>query len=552
MRYSQAVVYYGSNCKAPQPYSPRGFVPRVRARPVCQFPMDSHSNNPFLAQTREPSDVFADLAGLDLNTGEAQPQPAAQPASQAPALAPVNTAQTTAFSSPSIESPQSPGALSQSKNPFFQQVAPEPINTESQYVQYNTVTDAPVAPPVTSPVMLAPPATGPSNSVGAAPPLTDTNWAPASSRNYATTSAFASPAVSQSAFAPVASEPVAASTDADEQLAKSLALPADDSTQWQLREIEWRNSIRKSILQNENGPCSLIALCNALLLQGRFSITPDDRPAVSYSYISERIADIVLDGNGRAQNNDPTILSSALAALPKMTRGFAVDVSFSGPTSFVGESGGGELSLFALAGVPLVHGWLPDPADPTTFAAVKRSGTYNTTALTVAQSQSMPTPSDEARILNNFLIDSATQLTPAGIKALREAVPPGQLAVLFRNSHLSVLYHRLPIEGTPDAPELFTLVTDEAFAMEDSIVWESLTDVDGSMTHYYNGRFEPVDVRDRDWVRQTRPDENEDAEYVLYHADQLCACAPSAERRASSCTCCYRCPSFSPRGSVRW
>ena len=513
--------------------------------------MDSHSNNPFLAQNREPSDVFTDLAGLDLNQAESQPQPVAQPVSQAPALAPVNIAQTTAFSSPSIESPQFPGALSQSKNPFFQQAVPAPVKAESQNVQYSTVADASVPPPLTSPVMLAPPATGQSNSVGAAPPLTDANWTPSISRNYATPSASASPAVSQSAFAPVASEPTAVSTDADEQLAKSLALPADDSTQWQLREIEWRNSKRKSILQNENGPCSLIALCNALLLQGRFSITPDDRPAVSYSYISERIADILLDGNGRAKNNDPMILSSALEALPKMTRGFAVDVSFSGPTSFVGESGGGELSLFALAGIPLVHGWLPDPADPTTFAAVTRSGTYNATALTVAQSQSIPTPSDEARILNNFLIDSATQLTPAGIKALREAVPPGQLAVLFRNSHLSVLYHRLPIEGAPDAPELFTLVTDEAFAMEDSIVWESLTDVDGSMAHYYNGRFEPVDVRDRDWVRQTRPDENEDSEYALFHADQLCSSAPSAERRAPARSCCCRCPSFSSRSSVR-
>lgn len=128
----------------------------------------------------------------------------------------------------------------------------------------------------------------------------------------------------------------------------------------------------------------------------------------------------------------------------------------------------------------------------------------------------MATPSDEARVLNNFLIDTATQLTPSGIKALTAAVPPGQLAVLFRNSHLSVLYHRLPIEGTPDAPQLFTLVTDEAFMMEDAIVWESLSDVDGSTSMYFNGRFEPVDVRDRDWVRQTRRDDGEDAECVKY------------------------------------
>jgi hypothetical protein len=52
---------------------------------------------------------------------------------------------------------------------------------------------------------------------------------------------------------------------------------------------------------------------------------------------------------------------------------------FTGPTSFRPATTGAELDLFAHAGIPLVHGWLVDPASAE-HAAVARAGDYDTAA----------------------------------------------------------------------------------------------------------------------------------------------------------------------------
>jgi hypothetical protein len=60
---------------------------------------------------------------------------------------------------------------------------------------------------------------------------------------------------------------------------------------------------------------------------------------------------------------------------------------------------------------------------------------------------------------------------------------------------LSVLYRRhLPQESTtPDSsPTLYQLVTDQSFAHEPEITWESITDIDGAGTSYYNSEFFPA------------------------------------------------------------
>ncbi len=135
----------------------------------------------------------------------------------------------------------------------------------------------------------------------------------------------------------------------------------------------------------------MIALCNVLLLRGDLQITPADRPAVSYSYLSSLLADYLLTtGNGDVD------LSAALSILPRTQYGLDVNVRFDAPDSFTpstsasagagtaagaaptsGGDASGELALFKLCGVRLVHGWLPDPADRATYEAVLRAGDYD-------------------------------------------------------------------------------------------------------------------------------------------------------------------------------
>ena len=121
----------------------------------------------------------------------------------------------------------------------------------------------------------------------------------------------------------------------------------------------------------------MIALCNVLLLRGDLTITPADRPAVSYSYLSSLLADYLLS---RPQDESNSLdLSAALSILPRTRYGLDVNVRFAAIDSFAAGSSaaGGELALFKLCGVKLVHGWLPDPSDPETYSAVIRCGDYD-------------------------------------------------------------------------------------------------------------------------------------------------------------------------------
>eukprot|EP00658_Telonema_sp_P-2_P028459 TRINITY_DN21801_c0_g1_i4.p1 TRINITY_DN21801_c0_g1~~TRINITY_DN21801_c0_g1_i4.p1 ORF type:complete len:240 (-),score=40.34 TRINITY_DN21801_c0_g1_i4:241-960(-) len=74
-----------------------------------------------------------------------------------------------------------------------------------------------------------------------------------------------------------------------------------------------------------------------------------------------------------------------------------------------------------------------------------------------------------------------TQLTTAGLFALHESVHDGELCVLFRNDHFSVLTKKKRI--------LLTLVTDEDLAakLESSggnVAWETLEDVNGEASRF--------------------------------------------------------------------
>lgn len=83
---------------------------------------------------------------------------------------------------------------------------------------------------------------------------------------------------------------------------------------------------------------------------------------------------------------------------------------------------------------------------------------------------------------------------------LAQSLQPGSLYALFRNSHLSVLYRRREDEASPNAPRLFSLVTDSAFIVEDGVVWESLEDVDGAASEFYDAKFQKASIEGGDWV----------------------------------------------------
>ncbi|MCO5588141.1 hypothetical protein L7F22_042096 [Adiantum nelumboides] len=364
---------------------------------------------------------------------------------------------------------------------------------------------------------------------------------------------------------------------------------ANEEKQWNTKEIYWKGRSQRIIVQNENGPCSLIALCNVLLLRGTVQITPEDRPAVSYSYLSSLLGEHLID----AISTNPSAaldLEAALSILPQTQHGLDVNVKFSAIDAFATESEQnkapiqeslaepsassssaavlqapvktdknaqrGELALFKLCKVPLVHGWLADQADAETWAAiVERTGDYDKAldrvvagdeiaktaegeaSFDIRAAQVMDTISPEQRVvvqdalvIRRFLESTATQLTYPGLYALSTSLERGVLYALFRNSHLSVLYRPTEEELLQAAsasdnmhsqPQLYQLVTDSTLENEDSIVWESVEDIDGSASRFFDGKFRLARVQD--FVGRGSVDDpnqvNEDADFA--YAQQL-------------------------------
>ncbi|UZJ54135.1 hypothetical protein CBS101457_003455 [Exobasidium rhododendri] len=341
----------------------------------------------------------------------------------------------------------------------------------------------------------------------------------------------------------------------------------NEEKQWNTKEVYWQGRVQRIIIQNENGPCSLIALCNMLLLRGTLQLTPEDRPAVSYSYLSSLLGEHLIDVITTSGSESAMDLEAALSILPQTQTGLDVNVCFDSIHGFAVEQspeevssslidlGGegssavksgrakkekemqrGELALFKLCNAPLVHGWIADVDDKETWAAVvQRAGNYDK-ALdrvvagdelakgTVVENNAQTNgggsgysvdglqPEEalvvkDAHLIRNFLEATASQLTYPGLYALSTTLQRGTTYALFRNSHLSVLYRpteeelRQALDSSYEAtdaaqPQLYQLVTDSTLESEDTIVWESVEDVDGSASRFYDGKFRQSRVQD--------------------------------------------------------
>jgi len=156
---------------------------------------------------------------------------------------------------------------------------------------------------------------------------------------------------------------------------------------------------------------------------------------------------------------------------------------FTGVSLFHPSGSGGELKLFELCKISLVHGWLVDPQSPE-HDIVSEAGDYDTALnMIVAGEEAVSRPKHEAPgassdedtrlrdalVLRQFLDHNCTQLTFHGLWTLYNL--DSGLYAFIRNSHLSVL-HKYHPAGAP--PSLWTLVTDSNLVPEPSIIWESL------------------------------------------------------------------------------
>ncbi|KAF9312981.1 hypothetical protein BG003_005753 [Podila horticola] len=307
----------------------------------------------------------------------------------------------------------------------------------------------------------------------------------------------------------------------------------------------------KIITQNENGPCPLLALCNTLILQGKVAIQPYDRPSIGYDRLLELLADYLLNeeeppttsttttGNNSSGRVGERVQSeklksrleieSALRLLPHLEHGLDVNVFFKTIRGFESTA---ELGLFHTFGVELVHGWVVSPViDVAMYALIEGPAaitSYNKAVecivsgddagggLVVEDLSGKATPISpsnhgeshdtqlqnerisHALVVQEFMNTTKTQLTHYGLHVLQESLPEGHLCAFFRNNHFCTLFKN-PMDGV-----LYTLVTDQSLAHEQSIVWESLVDVDGA-GDFLDGLFRHGALEVGDYARNNQP-----------------------------------------------
>jgi hypothetical protein len=124
-----------------------------------------------------------------------------------------------------------------------------------------------------------------------------------------------------------------------------------------------------------------------------------------------------------------------------------------------------ECIVFDLLSIPLFHGWLVDPDEPSEVSAIGNCG-YNQLVEKIITNKNSAreevvtegTPLKRsflffnfinhsfllslALIAEEFLSRTASQLTYHGLSVLSSTLKDGQLCVFFRNNHFSTLYKR--------------------------------------------------------------------------------------------------------------
>ena len=177
--------------------------------------------------------------------------------------------------------------------------------------------------------------------------------------------------------------------------------------------------------------------------------------------------------------------------LPSLQTGLDINIRFD---SVLGFDWDDTVNVFDVFGINVCHGWTCDPQDAITYSVVVGiCGTYNKLAeFAVLDSGKDEDRTRQALICQEFLGNTASQLTYHGLQSLMETIPPDSLAVFFRNNHFLTLFKR-------GDRELYTLVTDQGYAGQETIVWETLNNVEGdsAFVDSHFKRRSPIAFNDR-------------------------------------------------------
>lgn len=152
------------------------------------------------------------------------------------------------------------------------------------------------------------------------------------------------------------------------RLTASICFSAGKMTEctYLVKSISFLGRSTRIVTQNMNGPCPLLSLINVLLLKNAISLPSFEEETIREETLLSLVAQYLLDANDRSDQGsggavDQNLrqnISDAMSLLPKLREGLDINVRF---RSIEDMEYTQELTVFDLADIRLVHGWVVDP-----------------------------------------------------------------------------------------------------------------------------------------------------------------------------------------------
>ncbi|CAF0866082.1 unnamed protein product [Brachionus calyciflorus] len=276
--------------------------------------------------------------------------------------------------------------------------------------------------------------------------------------------------------------------------------------------VKWINFHHQKIpiiLQNINGPCPLISICNVLLLRDQIHLSQNIE-IISNESLVQKLADALFNifvprlqqTASNAGINYEQNVNDALSIFDKLQYGLDVNVKFSGCSDFEYTK---EMDIFDLFSINLYHGWLIDPQQKELFQSLADKSYNQLVEISVSNDSENNHEKTVMKLLaEDFLKSTASQLTFYGLSSLYSSLKPHELAIFFRNNHFSTIYRH------PENKCLYTLVTDNGYLNHKEIVWETLDGIEGA-GNFCDSNFKLIDGEPK--VQQPQSQSNND--YLL-------------------------------------
>ncbi|KAF5213146.1 hypothetical protein E0198_000661 [Clavispora lusitaniae] len=299
-----------------------------------------------------------------------------------------------------------------------------------------------------------------------------------------------------------------------------------------VKAITWSVYEQKTpiLLQEENGPCPLIALVNTLLLASDIearttawgkenAVLPESKESGSASsspqpngsarikellnkHVGDRVSLAELlaclgDALLERTQVDANVVSDLLESLPLLHTGLTVN-----PNLVSGGFPPQDLAakIFDAFGLTFVHAWIWEPGHnndaDSVFPSLQTFDAVQDFLLTKGEETE---PNAEVSAVSAWLDENSTQLTSHGLSVLDKQLPADSVAIFFRNNHFSTLYKA-------DNHDLYLLLTDTAFTKRPDFVWQSVISASGKDDLFFSGDFTPINDELEPWASYPNDD----------------------------------------------